>query len=78
MVIDILEMHHRRTAQQVGKKPLTLQFALESSIHDLNDRDVHNLSLNSDDSKLRVFFLATAMEFPFALHSIASTPSITS
>lgn len=46
-----------------------VQFTPELPIHDLNDKEMHTRSLNLDDNKQRVFSLATAMEFPFALQS---------
>ena len=48
-------------------KPFALQS--ESPIIDLNDSDIQNRSLNIEDIMLRTFFLATATNFPFALHS---------
>lgn len=58
----------KTSLQSLTTLPFTLQFASESPMHE-NDSDMHNLSLNLDVMMLRIFFFATATNFPFTLHS---------
>lgn len=55
--------------------PFTLQFTSQSPTHDLNDSDMHNLSLSLDVRMLRAFTFATATNFPFTLQSTMTKKS---
>lgn len=63
------QTHNRNIEHIKLVLPFTLHCTSESSTHDLNDSDTHNLSLNLDDRILRVLSFATATNFPFTLHS---------